>query len=179
MISIKDPEEFMAKKEPLICTLDEEKKRRLYELYKELIKSLKRYATLEREIDDEKNPPADFSAALTNLRELERKIALMESELKRILGDKETRSTVRDPSDIGTVGGNGAVVFRPKGGKFNITEGTLTQDAIARLKKCIEAKGKNFKEEFEKKGDAYRDCLNSIQDELMKKGIFIARNSKP
>lgn len=170
MTSIKDIEEFIGKKEPLIDSLDDEKKRYINELNKELKKLLKWHATLEKGIDDEKNPPADFSAALTNLRELEKNIAGIESELKRMLGgDKEPGFTVRDPSDIGTVGGNGTVIFRPMGGKFIVKEGTLTQDTIARLKKCVEAKGKNFKEEFEKKGDAFKECMKTIREELKRK----------
>lgn len=166
MTSVKEIEEFIVKKEPLIETMDDEKKRCINDLNSKLKKLLKWFATVEKSLEDEKNPPADFSAALTNLRELERKIELVEGELKKLLGDKEPRPIVRDPSDIGTVGGNGTVIFRPMGGKFIVPEGTLTQDAIMRLKKCMEAKGKSFKEEFGKKGDVFKECM---KEELKRK----------
>lgn len=168
MISIKDLEELLEKNERLIASMDESKKRRVNELSKELKKSLKRYATLEAEVDNEENPPADFSAALTNLRELEKKIVQMETDLRKLLGGTESSPRIRETSDIGTVGGNGAVVFRAQGGRFIVPEGSLTQDTLVRLQKCMEAKGKNFKEELKKRGDVYRDCLNSINQDIKK-----------
>ena len=134
MISITELKDLIARKKTLIDSFEPSKKQYVYDLEATLEKLIKRYNKLEKEIDDDKNPPSDLSGALTNLRELEKQINPKESELKNILDEKEPIRVTRDPSDAGTVGGNGAVVFRTNGGKEpEKAKGTLTQDDIVRL----------------------------------------------
>jgi len=128
MISITELDDLIARKKTLIDSFVPSKKQHVYDLEADLRKRIKWFDKLEKAIDDDKNPPSDLSGAVTNLRELEKEIGLKESELKNILDEKEPVRVTRDPSDAGTVGGNGTVVFRTNGAEVAI--GTLTQDQI-------------------------------------------------
>jgi len=131
MISITELKDLIKRKKTLIDSFEASKKQHVYDLEAQLEKLIKRFSKLEMEVDDDKNPPSDLSGALTNLRELEKQISPKELELKNILNEKDPVRVTRDPSDAGTVGGNGTVVFRTSGGKEpDVIKGTLTQDQI-------------------------------------------------
>lgn len=130
MISANELNDLITKKKPLIDSFDTVKKQHVYDLRDEMLKLIKRFKNLERQVDDDKNPPPDLSGAITNLGLLEAQAKSKETELRSLLIEAEPVTFSRDPSDAGTVGGNGAVIFRTNGRSFFVPPGTLTQQQI-------------------------------------------------
>jgi hypothetical protein len=130
MISASDLNDLITKKKALIDSFDAAKKKHVYDLRDDLLKLIKRFKNLEKQVDDDKNPPPDLSGAITNLGLLETQAKPIETELRNILIEADPVTFSRDPSDAGTIGGNGSVVFRTNGRSFFVPAGTLTQQQI-------------------------------------------------
>lgn len=130
MISVTELKDLISRKISLINSFDAAKKTQVYDLRDKVLLLIKRYSKLEKQVDDDKNPPSDLSLALTVLKDLERDINSGETELRSFLSESEPLNFSRDPSDAGTIAGNGAVIFRTNGSSFFVPAGTLTQEEI-------------------------------------------------
>jgi hypothetical protein len=130
MMTLQELNDLVNKKKSMIDSFHQAKRSRVYEIVEIKIKLLKRHKKLADQMDDDQNTSLAMNDALTNLRDLDRQINAAATELGNLLNENESINTSRDPSDAGTIGGNGWVIFRTFGKQFYVPKGTLTQDQI-------------------------------------------------